>query len=135
VVNATLFINEKTSFEQINRNFKNIKPLEEKLKNEIIPYLNNAQITIDLEEQTMKDLRYYTEKELIYFTSDQYVTANLQLLMTAINIIPYFLHKKYFLMKKELLTIMKDIENTKSDSGIISVKDESAIPMESGIEE
>lgn len=135
LVNATLFINEKTSFEQINRNFKNIKPLEEKLKNEIIPYLNNAQITIDLEEQTMKDLRYYTEKELIYFTSDQYVTANLQLLITAINIIPYFLHKKYFLMKKELLTIMKDIENAKSDSGIISVKDESAIPMGSGIEE
>lgn len=123
LISATSFINERTQFEQINRKFRDLKPLEEKLKNEINHYLNNAQITLDLEEQTIKDLRYYIGKELIYFNSDQYITANLQLLITAVNMLPYFLHKKYFLMKKELLAVMKDIENAKSGLGMISTND------------
>lgn len=113
LANATLFITNRTPFEQINKNFKNLKPLEEKLKSEIVPYLNNAQLTADLEEQTIKDLRYYAEKDLLYFNNEQYIDTNLQLLMTAINTLPYFLHRKYFLMKKELLSVMKDIEDLK----------------------
>ncbi|PIF47495.1 Zn-dependent protease with chaperone function [Chryseobacterium sp. 52] len=111
IITATAFISARTPFEQISRNFKTLKPLEQQLKSNIIPYLDHAQMTEDLEEQTIKDLRYYIEKEHIYFNNDQYLNTNLQLLMTAINILPYFLHRKYFLMKKELLSVMKDLEN------------------------
>lgn len=113
LANATLFITTRTPFEQINKNFKSLKPIEEKLKSEIVPYLNNTQLTADLEEQTIKDLRYYIEKDLLYFNNDQYIDTNLQLLMTTINTLPYFLQRKYFLMKKELLSAMKDIEDLK----------------------
>lgn len=111
VVAATAFISERTPFEQISINFKKLKPLEEKLKAEILPFLNNTLLTEDLEEQTIKDLRYYIEKDLIYFNNDQYLDTHLQYLMNAVNFLPYFLHKKYFEMKKELLSIMKTIEN------------------------
>lgn len=113
LANATLFITTRTPFEQINKNFKSLKPIEEKLKSEIVPYLNNTQLTADLAEQTIKDLRYYIEKDLLYFNNDQYIDTNLQLLMTTINTLPYFLQRKYFLMKKELLSAMKDIEDLK----------------------
>lgn len=115
LANATLFITTRTPFEQIRNNFKNLKPLEEKLKSELVPYLNNTQLTADLEEQTIKDLRYYIEKDILYFNNEQYIDTNLQLLMTAINTLPYFLHRKYFLMKKELLSVMKDIEDLKNN--------------------
>lgn len=121
LINATSFINEKTQFEQIKKNFNNLKPLETKLKNEILPYLENTQVVDDIEEQTLKDLKYYIENELVYFNSDQYITANLQLLITAINILPYFLHKQYFLIKKEFLTVIKDIETIKSVSEPITI--------------
>lgn len=113
LANATMFITTRTPFEQINKNFKSLKPIEEKLKSEIVPYLNNTQLTADLAEQTIKDLRYYIEKDLLYFNNDQYIDTNLQLLMTTINTLPYFLQRKYFLMKKELLSAMKDIEDLK----------------------
>lgn len=113
LTNATLFISTRTPFEQINKNFKSLKPIEEKLKSEIILHLNNTQLIADLEEQTIKDLKYYIEKDHLYFNNDQYIDTNLQLLMTAINMLPYFLHRKYFLMKKELLSVMKDIEDLK----------------------
>jgi|GEM_PF-5023891 len=34
---------------------------------------------------------------------------DLQLLMKAINYLPYFLHKKDFIKKKELLGLMKEL--------------------------
>ncbi|UWX60457.1 M48 family metalloprotease [Chryseobacterium oranimense] len=111
IIAATAFLNTKTPFEQISRNVKSLKPHEERLKSEIVSYLDDPKMIDDLEEQTIKDLKYYIEKDLIYFNNNQYLETNLQLLMTAINILPYFLHKKYFLLKKELLAMMKDLES------------------------
>ncbi|WP_080776839.1 M48 family metalloprotease [Chryseobacterium phocaeense] len=128
ISNATAFLSTTTPFEQIIRNFKNLKPHEEKLKSEITSYLDSPEMIDDLEEQTIKDLKYYVEKDLIYFNNNQYLETNLQLLMTAINIQPYFLHKKYFLMKKELLNIMKDLENRTYLSERLSVAEESTVP-------
>lgn len=111
LTNAIAFISERTPVEQISKNLNNLKPLEEQLKKEIILFLDHHHLTADLEEQTVKDLKYYLEKDLMYFNNGQYIDSHLQLMMTAINMLTYFLHRKYFLMKKELLSAMKDIED------------------------
>ena len=77
--------------------------LEEKLKYELRFHLQNSLLTKDLSEQDIKDLEYYIEKEHIYFNNEEYFDHNLQMLMNAINTLPYFLHRKYFLKKKAKL--------------------------------
>lgn len=113
LVNETAFISTRTPFEQIRKNFITLQPLEDKLKTEIVFYLQNPLLTSQLSEQDIKDLNAYAEKEHIYFRNEEYFDANLQLLIKAINILPYFLHRKYFLIKKELLSLMKDLEDHK----------------------
>lgn len=112
IAHATAFMSTKTMPEQIKRNFLNLKPLEDTLKNEIRPYLENTSISFYLEEQDVKDLNYYIENHLIYFNNDHYIDAHLQLLMRAINVYPYLLNRKYFLLKKDLLNTMKDLANS-----------------------
>lgn len=112
IAHATAFMSTKTMPEQIKRNFLNLKPLEDTLKNEIRPYLENTSISFYLEEQDVKDLNYYIENHLIYFNNDHYIDTHLQLLMRAINVYPYLLNRKYFLLKKDLLNTMKDLANS-----------------------
>lgn len=111
ILDATAFISERTPFEQIKRNFQKLKPLEDRLKNEISFFLQSSLLIGDMEEQEIKDLRYYLEKDHVYFNQDQYIDTNLQMLMKAVNFFPYFLQRKYFLMKKDLLSLMKVLEN------------------------
>ncbi|WP_183147995.1 M48 family metalloprotease [Chryseobacterium nematophagum] len=110
LANATAFLSNRTSFEQINKNFLNLKSFETQLKKELIAYYQNPLFTTDISEQDLKDLQYYTEQEHLYFNQNEYLHTNLNLLMKAINYLPYFLHRKYFMMKKELLTLMKELE-------------------------
>lgn len=112
IANATAFMNTKTAFDQIKRNFITLKPLEEKLKKEIKPYMESHTISLDLGEQEIKDLNYYLSNDLVYFNNDQYMETHLQLLMKAINIYPYLLSRKYFRMKKDLLDIMKELKTS-----------------------
>ena len=112
IAHAAAFMSTKTMPEQIKRNFLNLKPLEDTLKNEIRPYLENTAISFYLEEQEIKDLHYYIDNNLMYFNNDHYIDTNLQLLMRAINVYPYLLNRKYFLMKKDLLHTMKELENS-----------------------
>lgn len=112
-INATAFLNETTPFEKIRHNFINLKPLEEKLKTELSIHLLDTKIMHDLDEENSKDLKFYIEKEHIYFNQNEYLDSNLKLLIKAINMLPYFLNRKYFLMKKELLDLMKIMEDCK----------------------
>ncbi|UFH33640.1 M48 family metallopeptidase [Chryseobacterium sp. C-71] len=112
LVNATAFISERTPFEQIRQNFITLKTFEEKLKSELRFHLQNPLLTKELSEQELKDLAYYTEKEHIYFNNEEYFDSNLEMLMKSINMLPYFLHRKYFLKKKEILSLMKDLHNS-----------------------
>ncbi|MPS65817.1 MAG: hypothetical protein DI622_06155 [Chryseobacterium sp.] len=68
----------------------------------------------EMNEEDLKDLKFYTEKEHPYFNNNEYMEHNLQLLMKAINYLPYFLHRKYFYKKKELLKLMKELEEQNS---------------------
>lgn len=111
LVNGTAFISERTPFEQIKNNFVKLQSLEENLKQEMRFHLQNPLLISELNEKDVKDLKDYIEKEHIYFRNEEYFDFNLQLLIKAINILPYFLHRKYFLIKKEVLTLMKDLED------------------------
>jgi len=44
-----------------------------------------------------------SEKEHLYFNNNEYITYNLQILIKAINHLPYFLQRKYFYKKKNFL--------------------------------
>ncbi|MCA6069445.1 M48 family metallopeptidase [Chryseobacterium sp. RG1] len=110
LMNATAFLNTKTPFEQIRKNFSDLKPLEEKLKYQITVFYQNETLIKEMNEEDIKDLRFYTEKEHLYFNNNEYMEHNLQLLMKAINYLPYFLHRKYFYKKKELLQLIKELE-------------------------
>nr|WP_314498992.1 M48 family metalloprotease [uncultured Chryseobacterium sp.] len=109
---ATAFIITQTPFEQITQNFITLKPLEEKLKQELTFHLQNPLLTEELSEEDIKDFNYYIREEHIYFSNKEYFEINLQMLMKAINSLPYFLNRKYFLKKKEILSLMKDLENS-----------------------
>ncbi len=111
LINATAFISMRTPFEQIRHNFISLKSLEDQLKQEIRFHLQNPLLISELSEKDVKDLKDYIEKEHIYFRNEEYFNSNLQLLMKAINTLPYFLHRKYFLIKKEVLSLMKDLED------------------------
>lgn len=114
LMNATAFLNTKTPFEQIRKNFSDLKPLEEKLKYRITVFYQNETLIKEMNEEDIKDLKFYTEKEHLYFNNNEYMEHNLQLLMKAINYLPYFLHRKYFHKKKELLQLMKELEEQSS---------------------
>jgi Zn-dependent protease with chaperone function len=114
LMNATAFMNTKTPFEQIRKNFSDLKPLEEKLKYRMTVFYQNETLIKEMNEEDLKDLKFYIEKEHLYFNNNEYMEHNLQLLMKAINYLPYFLHRKYFYKKKELLQLMKELEEQSS---------------------
>jgi hypothetical protein len=113
-MNATAFMNTKTPFEQIRKNFSDLKPLEEKLKDQISIFYQNEMLVKEMNEEDINDLKFYTEKEHPYFNNNEYMEHNLQLLIKAINYLPYFLHRKYFYHKKELLAFMKELQEQHS---------------------
>jgi Zn-dependent protease with chaperone function len=113
LVNSTAFMSARTPFEQIRHNFVTLKSLEDQLKQEIRFYLQNPSLISEFSDKDLKDLKDYIEKEHIYFRNEEYFEANLQLLMNAINTLPYFLHRKYFLLKKDVLSLMKDLEENR----------------------
>lgn len=112
LLNATAFMSEKTPFEKIQLNFQKLKPLETELKNVLMDYVQSSMLTADIEEQDVKDLTYYSEKNHLYFNQGQYIETNVQLLLKAIRFLPYFLQRKYFFMKKDLLSLMKVLEES-----------------------
>ncbi|MCW3168630.1 M48 family metallopeptidase [Chryseobacterium sp. 09-1422] len=113
LVNSTAFMSARTPFEQIRHNFVTLKSLEDQLKQEIRFYLQNPSLISEFSDKDLKDLKDYIEKEHIYFRNEEYFEANLQLLMNAINTLPYLLHRKYFLLKKDVLSLMKDLEENR----------------------
>ncbi len=109
LLNDLQFTSVTTPFEQIRANFKRIKPSEELLKIEINQLLDDAifqsEITTDIKEKLEK----YTSTTLEYFGGVSYFDENLNILYTAINNYGYLLSRKYFLMKRKLLTYQEEL--------------------------
>lgn len=108
------FVSTTTPFEKINKNFTNLKPLESKLKEELKTILNDSLLDEEINEQSRKDLEYYINNDLLYFNQNQYLENHLQQLFFAVNSLHFYIGRKYFLMKKNLLTHLSFLENNKA---------------------
>ncbi|MBP1617435.1 MAG: hypothetical protein H6Q14_1262 [Bacteroidetes bacterium] len=104
LINDLQFTSVKTPFEEIRANFKRIERTEELLKIEISQLLSDAlfetEITLDIKEKLEK----YASTTLEYFGGVSYFDENLHILYSAVNSYGYLLSRKYFLMKRKLLT-------------------------------
>ncbi|MBD8083919.1 M48 family metalloprotease [Chryseobacterium caseinilyticum] len=109
LLNETNFMSNVTPFEQIKKNFQNLKTLEEKLKFELTVFHQNAVLTKNIDHKDLEDLKFFTSNNHIYFLNNQYMERDIQLLVKAINYLPYFLRQKYFLKKKALLGLMQEL--------------------------
>jgi alpha-L-fucosidase len=98
-----------TPFEQIKANFKRIKPTEELLKIEISQLLSDAIFQTEITMEIKEKLEKYTSTTLDYFGGVSYFDENLNILYTAINNYGYLLSRKYFLMKRKLLTYQEEL--------------------------
>jgi Zn-dependent protease with chaperone function len=110
--NALEFTTVTTPFEKIKKNFNNIKPKEEVLKNELKEILSNDLLSEEISAQNRKDLEYYINNDLLYFNQNEYLNNNLQQLFFAVNSYHFYIGKKFFLLKKELLSKMSSLAKT-----------------------
>ncbi|OYU83675.1 MAG: hypothetical protein CFE24_10125 [Flavobacterium sp. BFFFF2] len=103
------FVSETTTIDVISVNLKNIKPIEAALKQEISGLLTDeilkAEMTTDMQELLGK----YVSAEWEYFAVNSYVDENLQLLYSAMQQFSYLISRKYFLLKKRLLSYQSEL--------------------------
>lgn len=106
------FVSTTTTFEQIKKNFFNLKPLETKLKAELKDILSNPFLNEEINENNRKDLQFYIDNDLLYFNQNQYMEHHLQQLFFAVNSFHFYIGRKYLLMKKELLNKMASLKQS-----------------------
>lgn len=109
LLNELQFVNVSTPFEQIRANFMRIKPMEVSLKKEINQLLSDCKLRTEITEELKEKLELYTSQTLEYFGGVSYFDDNLSTLYTAIHQYAFLLSRKYFLMKKEILTYQEDL--------------------------
>lgn len=109
LLNDLQFTSVTTPFEQIRTNFKRIKPTEELLKIEINQLLTDTIVHSEIINEIKEILEKYTSTSLEYFGGVSYFDENLNILYTSINYYGYLLSRKYFLMKRKLLTYQEEL--------------------------
>lgn len=109
LLNDLQFTSVTTPFEQIRANFKRIKPTEELLKIEINQLLGDAKFHSEITMEIKEKLEKYISTTLEYFGVTIYNEENLNILNTAINNYGYLLSRKYFLMKRKILTYQEEL--------------------------
>jgi Zn-dependent protease with chaperone function len=109
LINDLQFTSITTPFEQIRANFLRIKPTEELLKIEIKRLLDDASLHSEITMEVKEKLDMYTSTTLEYFGGVSYFDENIDILYTAINNYGYLLSKKYFSMKRALLTYQEEL--------------------------
>jgi len=68
LVNATAFLSETTPFEQIRKNFHQLKPLDEKLKTLLMVFQQNKMLTREMHEQDLKDINFIQKRNISILT-------------------------------------------------------------------
>lgn len=103
------FVSQTTPFDKIKANFKEIEPDEALLKSELNLLLSDSllkdEITVELKEK----LAQFSSSKLEYFGGVSYHEENLDLLFSAINTYAYLLSRKYFIMKRNLLSYQEEL--------------------------
>ncbi len=110
--NKLQFINITTLFEEINENFKSIKPIEKQLKEEIRLMLENPDFQPELTPEIKANFELYLSKEWNYFGVQRYIDKNLEILFTALDNYAFLLSRTYFLMKKKILVYQTELYKT-----------------------
>jgi len=103
------FLSVTTPFEQIKVNFDKIKPIETILKQEIKHILSDDIYTTEITPEIKQNLELYTSKNWEYFGGVSYFDENLSIFYAAMNNYGYLLSRKYFLMKKAILTYQEEL--------------------------
>jgi len=109
LINELQFTSVKTSFEQIRDNFQRISTTEELLKKEIIQLLSDSSVQAEIKLETKEKLELYTSKTWEYFGGVSYFDDNLNILYTAMHNFAHLLSRKYFLLKREILTYQEEL--------------------------
>ena len=112
LINDLQFTSVTTPFEQIRANFNRIMPTEELMKAEINQLLGDAVLCSEITMEIKEKLEKYTSATFDYFGGVSYFDENLDILYAAINSYGYLLSRKYFLMKKRLLTYQEELMNS-----------------------
>ena len=109
LLNELQFVSTTTPYEQISSNFNNLKPTEEMLKSEIKKLLSDPILQADITKEIKKNLELYVSEELEYFGVTTYYDDNLNTLYSAMHNYAYLLSRRYFLMKKNILTYQEEL--------------------------
>ncbi|QNR23142.1 M48 family metallopeptidase [Croceimicrobium hydrocarbonivorans] len=83
------FIEQVTPYETIEKNFKNLIPLEQEFRKELAKQLENKRLCQTLGEEILESLRAYLTAKAEYFKGEKYLDDNLQLFIKALQ---YSLH-------------------------------------------
>lgn len=114
--NRLQFVSETTTYEEITRNFEEVKPMEETLKQEINALLSDAALSTEIKQELRTELEKYTRETWQYFDGTVYLDEGLNLLFLAVNNYSFLLARKYFLMKKALLAYQEELQKKASSA-------------------
>jgi Zn-dependent protease with chaperone function len=109
LVNELQFVSVTTPFDQIRINFSKIMPSEESLKKEINQLLEDSSIQTEITYDIKEKLEQYTSNTFEYFGGVSYFDDSLDVLYSAMNNYAFLLSRKYFLIKKKLLTYQEEL--------------------------
>ncbi len=99
----TQFINDVVPYEEINAKLSKIKPIEDKLKENIKEILYNPDFKEAFGKHVKKDLESYLSKQWEYFSGENYIEDSLEIFFTALDCYQYLVAEVCFLSKKRLL--------------------------------
>ncbi|MDP4208906.1 MAG: M48 family metalloprotease [Bacteroidota bacterium] len=109
LLNELQFVNVKTPFEQIRANLSKLKPTEELLKNGINQLLSDSIVQAEITLEIKEKLELYASQTFEYFGGVSYFDDNLNILYSAMHNYAFLLSRKYFLMKKKILTYQEGL--------------------------
>jgi Zn-dependent protease with chaperone function len=113
LLNELQFTSVTTPFEQIKTNFERIESTEDSLKKEIDLLLSDNIFTTEITQDIKNNLEQYNSKKWEYFGGTSYFDENLNIFYSALHNYSYLLSRKYFLMKKALLTYQESLIKTR----------------------
>ena len=109
MLEATQFIHNVTPIKEIKKNFLELQPLEQTLKESIRELLGDEGFEQEITEEVKETFDQYLSKEGQYFEEDQYFDDQLELLFSAMGTFYYVLSDRYFRFKKQLLAYQEEL--------------------------
>jgi hypothetical protein len=107
--NALQFLNFNTPSEQIIDNFKEIAPLEIKLKKEIKEMLSECKYQAEITKEIRDNFELYLTKKWNYYSNDTYIESSLEIMFTALNNYRFLLSRIHVFLKRNLLNYQENL--------------------------